>query len=173
MIVLYVLKVKTTAIALIALLTLSTIAGAQNDLKRIAYIPIDGISNRDPFNKGKESNPVLDLHTPSLIKRTDDHRLVLLEKESGTDYSKHLQEYHLLLTSFKPEGKFYPEADAKEAWILLLEQNPFDKKKGVSLFLIPKVDKKYFIIRKTEPSLYLNPKDAEVDYFNEPPYINK
>jgi len=173
--ILHVLRMKITAIAkvLIFLLAFSAVVSAQKEIKRIAYIPIDGVSKLDPFNEGKKSNPVLDLHTPSLIKRVDDHRLVLIKKESGKDFSKHLKDFYLLLTSYKPEGKFYPDAEVEEAWILLIEQNPFDKETGVSLFLIPKVEKKYFIIRKSEPSLYLNPKDAEVDYFNEPPYINK
>ena len=164
---------KTTALAFTLLLALGSIVCAQDQLKRIEFIPLEGASSLDPFEEGKEINPVLDLHTPSLIKRTDDHRLTLLERESGENYSKHLKNYHILLTLFQPEGRFYPDAEVEEAWILLLEQNPSEKEKGVSLFLIPKVEKKYFIIRKAEPYLYINPKDAEAEYFNEPPYINK
>lgn len=170
------MKLKASIIASVLFLVGGLIAGTEvkNELELIVFIPLEGSSKLDPFNEGKEHNPILNLHTPSLIKEVTDHRLVLLKKETGIDYSKHLNDFHILLTSYQPKGKFYPHVEPNEAWILLSEhENPFDQKKGVSLFLIPKVKKEYLIVRKTKPWLYLNPEDADKDYFNQPPYINK
>jgi len=169
------MKIKATIISLLLLLAGVAFAGDQkNELQLLVFIPVEGVSKSDPFEEGKNHNPILDLYTPSLIKDVNDHRLILLKNETKVDYSKHLKDYYLLLTSYQPKGKFYSNSEPNEAWILLSEhETPFDQKKGVSLFLIPKFDKKYFIVRKTEPWLYLNPEDAEKDYFNQPPYINK